>query len=73
MIIRDLFQTCDEVKVIARAILEDRCKPETIDNWITKYYAQLIKSRSSKVQKSDMMFYLSVVSENHRQYRISNS
>ena len=61
MIVRDLFRNVPEERIIARAIFEDRCKPENIYGWITKYYAQLVKLKSTKVRKSDMMFYLSVV------------
>lgn len=63
MVIRDMFQASDDVNVIARAIFEDRCKPQDINDWITKYYAQLKKIKSSKVRKSDKMFYLSVVTD----------
>lgn len=61
MIVRDMFHNVPEERIIARAIFEDRCKPENINGWITKYYAQLIKLKSSKVRKSDMMFFMSVV------------
>lgn len=64
MIVRDLFQNVPEERIIARAIFEDRCKPENINGRITKYYAQLIKLKSSKVRKSDMMFFMSVVCDN---------
>ena len=60
MIVRDLFQNIPEENIIARAIFEDRCKPQNLNGWIIKYYAQLVKLKSSKVRKSDMMFYLSV-------------
>lgn len=62
MIVRDLFQNIPEEKIIARAILEDRCKLQEIYGWITKYYAQLVKLKSIKVRKSDMMFYLDFIS-----------
>lgn len=68
MVVRDLFHEVDEVRVIARAIFEDNTKHESVDGWITKYYAQLTKLKSSKVRKSDMMFYLSVNCDEKRQY-----
>ena len=63
MVVRDMFQNIPEERIIARAIFEDRCKPQNINSWITKYYAQLVKLKSSKVRKSDMMLYMSVVSD----------
>lgn len=60
MIVRDLFHITNEERVIARAIFEDRCKPEDINDWITKYYAQLIKLKNVKVHKSKYMLYLTV-------------
>ncbi|MCR4656166.1 MAG: hypothetical protein K5770_08065 [Lachnospiraceae bacterium] len=63
MIVRDMFHDVPEERIIARAIFEDRCRPENIYGWITKYYAQLIKLKSAKVKKSDMMFFMSVVSD----------
>jgi hypothetical protein len=60
MVVRDLFQNIPEENIIARAIFEDDCKPQNLYGWITKYYAQLIKLKTSKIRKSDMMFYLSV-------------
>lgn len=68
MVVRDLFYEIDEVRVIARAIFEDNTKCESVDGWITKYYAQLTKLKNSKVRKSDMMFYLSVNCDEKRQY-----
>lgn len=68
MVVRDLFYEVDEVRVIARAIFEDNTKHESVDGWITKYYAQLTKLKNSKVRKSDMMFYLSVNCDEKRQY-----
>lgn len=63
MVVRDMFQNIPEERIIARAIFEDRCEPQNINGWITKYYAQLVKLKSSKVRKSDMMFYMAVVSD----------
>lgn len=63
MVLRDVFQNVQEERIIARAIFEDRCKPEDIYGWITKYYAQLVRLKSGKISKSDMMFYLSVNSD----------
>lgn len=68
MFVRDLFYEVEEVKVIARAIFEDRSEGEAIDDWITKYYAQLTKLKNSKVRKSDMMFYLSINRDEDRLY-----
>lgn len=59
MIVRDLFDSSDEARVIARAIFEDRCEEEEIPAWISKYYSQLVKLKSAKVKKSNMMIYLS--------------
>lgn len=61
MQVRDMFLGSDDARVIARAIFEDRCKPQDIYCWMTKYYAQLMKLKSAKVRKSNMMFYLSVL------------
>lgn len=61
MMVRDMFLGSDDARVIARAIFEDRCKPQDIYCWMTKYYAQLMKLKSAKVRKSNMMFYLSVL------------
>lgn len=58
MIVRDLFQNVAEERIIARAVYEDYRKPQEIDEWISKYYSQLMKLKSSKVRKSDMMFFL---------------
>ena len=63
MIVRDVLRSVPEERVIARAIFEDRCELKDINGWITKYYAQLIKLKSSKVRKSDMMLYMSVVKD----------
>lgn len=68
MLVRDLFFEVDEVRVIARAIFEDKSKCESVDAWITKYYAQLTKLKNSKVRKSSMMFYLSVNCDEKWQY-----
>lgn len=68
MIVRDLFNETDEVRVIARAIFEDHFDRSKSDEWITKYYAQLVKLRDSKIRKTDKMLYLSVVEEGGRQY-----
>lgn len=68
MIVRDLFYEVDDARVIARAIFEDHSEREDVDDWITKYYAQLTKLKNSKVRKSDMMFYLSVNCEDDRLY-----
>lgn len=68
MVVRDLFFEVDEVQVIARAIFEDNLKHESVDAWITKYYAQLTKLKRSKVRKSSMMFYLYVNRNEKRQY-----
>lgn len=38
MIVRDMFVASDDVRVIARAIFEDRCEPQNFYGWITKYY-----------------------------------
>ena len=61
MIVRDMFVASDDARVIARAIFEDRCRPQNLYGWITKYYAQLMKLKSAKVRKSDIMFYMSVL------------
>lgn len=68
MVVRDLFHEIDDVRVIARAIFEDKAKSESVDDWITKYYAQLTKLKNSKVRKSNMMFYFSVCCDEKRQY-----
>lgn len=68
MIVRDLFHKMEDSRIIARAIYEDDSKTDTVDNWITKYYAQLTKLKNSKVSKSGMMLYLSVVRDEGRQY-----
>ena len=68
MVVRDLFNGTDEVRVIARAIFEDHFKRSKTDEWITKYYAQLVKLRDSKIRKSDMMLYFSVIKEAGQQY-----
>jgi len=60
MVVRDLFNLSDEIRVIARTIFEDEVQKEELDDWIIKYYAQLVKLKNSKIRKSDMMFYLSV-------------
>lgn len=68
MIVRDLFHDTDEIRVIARAIFEDRTQMQDVDGWITKYYAQITKLKNSKVRKSSMMFFLSVNCDANRQY-----
>lgn len=68
MIVRDLFHDMDEVRVIARAIFEDKTQMQDVDGWITKYYAQISKLKNSKVRKSSMMFFLSVNCDGKRQY-----
>lgn len=70
MVVRDLFYGVDNIRVIARAIFEDDIKNEFVDDWIIKYYAQLIKLKNSKVRKSDIMFYLSVGCGEKREYGI---
>lgn len=68
MIVRDLFYEVDNVRVIARAIFEDNTKSESVDSWITKYYAQLTKLKNSKVRKYNMMFFLSVCCDENGKY-----
>lgn len=68
MIVRDLFSGVDEARVIARAIYEDDLKNEDVNDWITKYYAQLNKLKNSKNSKSNMMLYLHVQKDKERQY-----
>ncbi|MGN0437777.1 MAG: hypothetical protein ACI4F4_04580 [Lachnospiraceae bacterium] len=68
MVVRDLFHELDDARVIARTIYEDDWKPEEIDAWITTYYAQLTKLKTSKIRKSDMMFYLTVIQDEKRIY-----
>ena len=58
----------DEVRVIARAIFEDKTQIQDVDGWITKYYAQVMKLKNSKVRKSSMMFFFSVNCDANRQY-----
>lgn len=70
MIIRDLLNNSDTVRLIARTIFEDRRKPEEYDGWITKYYAQLVKLRESKIRKSHMMFCMPVCEEKGKIYTL---
>lgn len=63
MVVGEVLRAADETRVIARAILEDCCEPEKVDNWIVKYYAQLMRLRECETQKSDIMFYFSVVTD----------
>lgn len=64
MIVREVLQSVPEERIIARAIFADNWEIQKINDWITKYYSQLIKLKSSKVRKSDMMFYLTVKKDN---------
>lgn len=68
MILRDLFQSVDAATVIARAIYEDHCRPENINGWMTKYYAQFVRLRDSKVRKSDYMLYMNVFLDDEDEY-----
>lgn len=68
MIVRDLFDKTDDVQVIARAIFEDRCLPQNIYQWITKYYSQIQMLKSVKAHKSDMMLFMDVYEEDRRLY-----
>lgn len=63
MLIRDLLRKIPEEVIIAHAILADRCLPDEVDGWITKYYALLFKLKKTKVKNSALMFYLSTVND----------
>ena len=68
MVVRELFWGLDDARVIARAIFEDHAKNEKVDGWIQAYFALLSKLKNRKIRKSSMMFYLSVVCDENRQY-----
>ncbi len=63
MVVRDVLQNVPEERIIARAIFEDRCMPQELYGWITKYYAQLVKLKNCKIRKSDMMLYFTVYND----------
>lgn len=68
MIVKDLFQEVDVARVVARAIFEDRWREKDVDGWITKYYAQFIQLKNSKVRKSEYMLYFTVHKDKSMQY-----
>lgn len=70
MVVRDLLNKSDPVRVIARTIFEDRTRPDEYDGWITKYYAQFVKLKESKIRKSDMMFCMHVIKEDCKKYTL---
>lgn len=68
MIVRDLFQKTDVVRVVAKAIFEDRWKESAVDGWITKYYAQFTQMKDIRVRSSEYMLYFSVGEEENQYY-----